>query len=61
MLTLQCPRLEITDDDNEPLQDLVNRKDVTGLKVLIAIGGWDFSCVVAVSDFIPAWWLTKCV
>ncbi|KAF7335109.1 Glycoside hydrolase family 18 protein [Mycena venus] len=36
--------IQITDDDNGPLQDLVNRKkDVTGLKVLIAIGGWDFS------------------
>jgi GH18 family chitinase len=38
---------EITDDDNTPLQDLVKRKsDISGLKVLIAVGGWDFSYVV---------------
>jgi GH18 family chitinase len=37
---------EITDDDNTPLQDLVKRKsDISGLKVLIAVGGWDFSYV----------------
>ncbi|KAJ7879366.1 glycoside hydrolase superfamily [Mycena leptocephala] len=47
----QSFQIQITDDDNTPLQDLVKRKsDISGLKVLIAVGGWDFSEMDATKD-----------
>jgi hypothetical protein len=39
--------LVIDPDDDTPLKGLVARKkDISGLKVLIAVGGWAFSYVI---------------
>ena len=47
MLTVLVSRSVIADEDKPLLEELVSVKEqVPGLKVVLAVGGWAFSCVL---------------
>lgn len=47
MLTALISRSVIADEDKPLLEELVSVKErVPGLKVVLAVGGWAFSCVL---------------